>query len=72
MLLHTLNKYFSALERASNQIDIIEGNLSVYEIMSNFKGTAKGSEQAAKKYIAKAKPKLVKLKRLLNEVKSER
>lgn len=58
-----LNKYFSVLQEISRKIDIIEGNLSVYESMSNFNGTAEGSEQAAKNYMISIKPKLEELKR---------
>ena len=60
MFLHDLNIYFSELQRLSKELDCIEGN--VYESMKNFNGTAKGSEQAAKKYISKMKPRLKELK----------
>lgn len=61
-----LNEYFSEMQAASIKIDIIEGNLSVYEMMSSFEGTAKGSKEAAINYISKVKPKLRKLKELIN------
>jgi len=58
MSLYDINTYFSELQRASKEIDIIEGNLWVYESMKSFDGTAPGSEQAAKDYMAKTKPRL--------------
>ena len=62
MIMRELNKYFSELQRISMNVDIIECNLSVYEMMTNFNGTAEGSEKAAKRYIAEIKPRLKELK----------
>ena len=62
-----LKDYFSDLEKLSKTIDTIEGNLYICENIS-FEGTAKGSEEAAIKFVKHAKPKLEQLKEKLNEV----
>ena len=62
MFLYSLNIYFSDLQKASKELCIIEGNLLVYESMKSFDGTAPGSEQAAKTYIMKMKPRVKALK----------
>jgi len=65
VFLHDINIYFSELQRASKELSIIEGNLWVYESMKSFDGTAPGSEQAAKVYMVKMKPRLKELREKL-------
>ena len=51
-----LQEYFSGLEFAAHKLGVIKANIEVYSGMTNFKGTAPGSEKAANHYIKATKP----------------
>lgn len=61
-----LNKYFADLQKTSELIETIKGNLRVAKAINDFGGLAAGTEKAIKKHIPLAENRILTLHNLLN------